>query len=235
MTVNFAHCFFEQSGVFRDEFNKLGIPAKDYDIDNQFGKTDIVVDLFSHIENAYSGKVSLFDDIQQDNIIMAFFPCTYFSGQNEMFFCGTYYNFRMLSKPDLIDKIIERAQLRNYYYITLLKFCSIVESRGLRAVIENPYNAHHYWRFNFPYKPKVIHMNRRLYGDKFCKPTQYLFVNCEPAGKLSLQSDKPKEYVLQHSGIERSIIHPDYAHNFICDNILGIDSGNTQPLLFTNL
>ena len=42
MTVNFAHCFFEQSGVFRDEFNKLGIPAKDYDIDNQFGKTDIV-------------------------------------------------------------------------------------------------------------------------------------------------------------------------------------------------
>ena len=100
MTVNFAHCFFEQPGVFRDEFNKLGIPAKDYDIDNQFGKTDIVVDLFSHIENAYSGKVSLFDDIQQDNIIMAFFPCTYFSGQNEMFFCGTYYNFRMLSKPD---------------------------------------------------------------------------------------------------------------------------------------
>lgn len=235
MTVNFAHCFFEQSGVFRDEFKKLGVAAKDYDLCDQFHTTDVVVDLFSQIENAYAGKNTLFDNIKPNHLIMAFFPCTYFCGQNEMYFCGTHYNFRQLTKPEMLDKIIERAQLRHDYYITLLKFCHVVESRGLQAVIENPYNAHHYWRFNFPYKPKVIHMNRRLYGDKFRKPTQYLFVNCEPAGNVSIQFDKPEEYVIEHSGIERSIIHPDYAHNFICDNILGTNSGNTQPLLFKNL
>ena len=232
MTVNIAHLFFEQSGTFRDEFLNLGIPAIDYDLDNQFGKTDVVVDLFAQIERADAGKVSVFDVILPDDIIIAFFPCTYFCGHNEMFFCGTNYNYRQLTRPQVLDKIIERAQLRHDYYVTLLKLCKVVEERRLRCIIENPYNAHHYWRFNFPYKPAVIHMNRRLYGDKFRKPTQYLFVNCSPAGKSSLQLDKPEEYVMEKEGIERSIISPDYARNFICDNVLGIETEHTQPTLF---
>ena len=48
-----VHCFFEQSGTFKNEFIKLGIPAEDYDIQNNFGETDHVVDLFSEIETAY--------------------------------------------------------------------------------------------------------------------------------------------------------------------------------------
>ena len=48
-----VHCFFEQSGTFKREFIKLGIPAEDYDIQNNFGETDHVVDLFSHIEREY--------------------------------------------------------------------------------------------------------------------------------------------------------------------------------------
>lgn len=50
-----AHCLFEQSGTFKNEFIKLGIPAQDYDIQNNFGETDYVVDLFAEIENAYGG------------------------------------------------------------------------------------------------------------------------------------------------------------------------------------
>lgn len=232
MTVNIAHLFFEQSGTFRDEFLNLGIPAIDYDLDNQFGKTDVVVDLFAQIERAYAGKISVFDVIIPDDIIIAFFPCTYFCGHNEMFFCGTNYNYRQLTRPEILDKILERAQLRHEYYVTLLKLCKVVEERRLRCIIENPYNAHHYWRFNFPYKPAVIHMNRRLYGDRFKKPTQYLFVNCSPAGKSSLQLDKPEEYVMEKEGIERSIISKDYARNFICDHVLGIETEHTQPTLF---
>lgn len=34
-----VHCFFEQSGVFKNAFKKLGIPAEDYDIQNNFGQT----------------------------------------------------------------------------------------------------------------------------------------------------------------------------------------------------
>jgi hypothetical protein len=57
-------CFFEQSGTFKNEFKKLGYEAEDYDIQNNFGETDHVVDLFSEIEAAYDGKPSLFDDIR---------------------------------------------------------------------------------------------------------------------------------------------------------------------------
>ncbi|MBR1526864.1 MAG: hypothetical protein IJ640_09450 [Prevotella sp.] len=56
-----VHCFFEQSGTFKQEFIKLGIHAEDYDIQNNFGETDYQMDLFAEIESAYGGgvKVSL--------------------------------------------------------------------------------------------------------------------------------------------------------------------------------
>lgn len=59
-----VHCFFEQSGTFKNEFIKLGIPAEDYDIQNNFGETDHLDDLFKAIEDAYDGKPSLFDQIR---------------------------------------------------------------------------------------------------------------------------------------------------------------------------
>lgn len=52
-----VHCFFEQSGTFKNEFKKLGIDAVDVDIQNNFGQTDHVVDLFSEIETAYGGAI----------------------------------------------------------------------------------------------------------------------------------------------------------------------------------
>ena len=48
-----VHCFFEQSGTFKNEFIKFGIPAEDYDIQNNFGETDHVIDLFGEIDRAY--------------------------------------------------------------------------------------------------------------------------------------------------------------------------------------
>lgn len=50
-----VHCLFEQSGTFKNEFIKLCIPAEDYDIQNNFGQTDHVIDLFQEIEAAYGG------------------------------------------------------------------------------------------------------------------------------------------------------------------------------------
>ena len=49
-----VHCLFEQSGTFKNEFIKLGIPAEDYDIQNTFGQTDHVIDLFEEINKAYN-------------------------------------------------------------------------------------------------------------------------------------------------------------------------------------
>ncbi len=59
-----VHCFFEQSGVFKNEFKKLGYEAYDYDIQNNHGETDYHIDLFKDIEAAYDGKPSLFDSIR---------------------------------------------------------------------------------------------------------------------------------------------------------------------------
>ena len=44
-----VHCLFEQSGTFKNEFKKLGYEAYDYDLQNEFGETDHVIDLFSEI------------------------------------------------------------------------------------------------------------------------------------------------------------------------------------------
>ena len=48
-----VYCLFEQSGVFKNEFIKLGYKAIDMDIQNNFNQTDKVVDLFQEIKIAY--------------------------------------------------------------------------------------------------------------------------------------------------------------------------------------
>ena len=60
-----VHCFFEQSGTFKNEFKKLGYEAEDYDIQNNFGQTDHVVDLFGEIEKEYD-NLTRQDKTRQD-------------------------------------------------------------------------------------------------------------------------------------------------------------------------
>ena len=63
-----AHCLFEQSGTFKNEFKKLGIESYDYDVLNDFGETDYQVDLFAEIEKAYGGVESVFDSFTTDDV-----------------------------------------------------------------------------------------------------------------------------------------------------------------------
>ena len=57
------HLLFEQSGTFRDEFRALGYEAQDYDIQNEYGRTDIICDLFEAIRKSYEGYESVLDKI----------------------------------------------------------------------------------------------------------------------------------------------------------------------------
>ena len=240
MKPTFVHCLFEQSGTFKNAFQQLNIPANDYDIRNDFGETDYMCDLFLMIDRAYWHRVSIFDRIKPDHLIMAFFPCIYFNEHNEMYFCGTSYNLRSLSPAGKIRAIIERSEKRQEYYRKVLQLIAICEERGLKLIIENPYNAHHYWRFNFPNYARVIDMNRTLRGDYFKKPTQYIFVGFEPGNgqslakirKMQFIEDCPSSPVSGMCSAERSMISPEDAHNFICDFILNEPSGNNVPTLF---
>lgn len=236
-----VHCFFEQSGTFKNEFIKLGIPAIDYDIQNEYGQTDVVIDLFQEINTAYyTYDESIFDNIDKDDLIIAFYPCIYFAEVNQMFFCGTSMHFHKLDAVASLDKIIERSEKRQEYYENLLKFCRVCVDRGLMLIIENPYSVNHYLYNNFPFKPSIIDKDRTEHGDVFVKPTQYFFINCEPATKYTtFQKSKIIKKVNQLSGHlggicgkERSEITPDYARNFICDRILNEKQQNTQSTLF---
>ena len=70
---NKIYCLFEQSGTFKNEFKKLGYEALDYDIQDEFGETDYVCDLFVDIEEAYENRESIFDNITKNDLIIAFF------------------------------------------------------------------------------------------------------------------------------------------------------------------
>lgn len=224
-----VHCFFEQSGTFKNEFIKLGIPAEDYDIQNNFGETDYVIDLFAEIEKGYEGKASIFDNITEDDLIIAFFPCIYFCATSQMAFYLTYVNYRCLTDSEKIKEILKRSDKRKEYYDRLIKFCSVCIDKGLRMIFENPYSEQTYLKANFIKVPDVVDLNRMRRGDYYKKPTAYWFFNCEPTAGSSFQNDKEMKIIMKSKGAaaagicseERSMIHPDYARNFICDFILG--------------
>lgn len=237
-----VHCFFEQSGTFKNEFIKLGIPAEDYDIQNNFGETDHTDDLFAEIEKAYDGKPSLFDGISKDDLVMAFFPCIYFSCVSQMLFGWNAKNYRKLDTKSKSNEIIKRANNRLTFYVLLIKLYSLAEIMGFRLIIENPWSMQTYLKANFVKQPSLIDNNRMMRGDFFVKPTAYWFVNCEPTNGQTYQFDKEKKSIIHakkgaKAGIcseERSMINPDYARNFICDFILGKTQEKNETTLFDN-
>lgn len=235
-----VHCFFEQSGTFKNEFIKLGIPAEDYDIQNNFGQTDHIIDLFAEIEKGYAGGGSIFDKIMPDDLIIAFFPCIYFCAKSQIAFYLNNINYRRLSNKEKISAILERSNNRKKFFDTLIKFCGVCLDRGIRMIFENPWSEQTYLKANFIKAPEVVDTNRQLRGDYFRKPTAYFYFNCAPTYGKSWQDDKEHKRVADakrgvKAGLcseERSMISPDYARNFICDFILGKEQAHSQPQLF---
>lgn len=235
-----VHCFFEQSGTFKNEFIKLGIPAEDYDIQNNFGETDHVEDLFKAIEDAYDDKPSLFDSIGGGDLILAFFPCIYFCENNQLALSYYHNNYRKLSYKQRTEKILERMKNREYFYGLIVKMVAVAYEKGLRMIIENPWNGATYLKQNFVLSPSLIDNNRMLRGDYFIKPTAYWFINCEHTNGMTEQHDKERKKIARSkagvkAGVcseDRSMISPDYARNFICDFIIGKEQAGSQMSLF---
>ena len=235
-----VHCFFEQSGTFKNEFIKLGIPAEDYDIQNNFGQTDHTNDLFAEIENAYRGGQSIFDNITKDDLIVAFFPCIYFSCLSQIAMTWACVNYRKKTVREATDLILERAKDREKFYALAIKMLTVAQERGLRLIMENPWSMQTYLKANFILPPALIDHDRSLRGDYFKKETAYWYINCEPTHGKSYQQAKEKKSVLKCKGSgkaglcseERSMMSPDYARNFICDFILGKEQQHTERSLF---
>lgn len=237
-----VHCFFEQSGTFKNEFIKLGIPAEDYDIQNNFGQTDHVIDLFAEIEAAYDGRPSVFDRVAKTDLVLAFFPCIYFCAMSQVAMSFACRNYAKLSVKEKAEAILKRSQNREAFFRLAVKMFAVAMGRGIRLIMENPWTAQTFLKVNFVLPPALVDMDRTRRGDYFRKPTAYWFLNCEPChGETYTPTPKNKiKRVSQmkrgeRAGLcseERSMIAPQYAHNFICDFILNRPTNSTQLQLF---
>lgn len=193
-----VHCFFEQSGTFKNEFIKLGIPAEDYDIQNNFGQTDHVVDLFAQIEAAYEGMPSIFDKIGKDDLIMAFFPCIKFCSIAEFNQKNNQFLMRKAGVDihKIYDYLKKESDERYKFYQVALKMYGAVEFNGLRMVMENPWHEMNYTNNFWFYPVTIIDKDRTRRGDYFKKPTGYWFVGCEPTDGYTIQQT-PKNKMLR--------------------------------------
>lgn len=228
MKINKVHCLFEQSGTFKNEFKKLGIDAEDYDILNDFGETDHVIDLFAEIRGGYRGEPSIFDNFTKDDLIMAFFPCTRFEAIIPLRFRGESIdqaNWSLDRKLKYSMKL--HNELHELYELLSMLVCICLE-RNLRIIIENPYTQPHYLTLYWCIRPTLIDKDRSLNGDYYRKPTQYWFINCDHENSFIFEPIQhvERKVVNKCKGkgcsiqVERSMIHPQYANRFIRQKIL---------------
>ena len=224
-----VYCLFEQSGTFKNEFKKLGVDAYDFDIQNEFNETDYIVDLFEEIRGGYDGKPSIFDDLDENDLVFAFFPCTRFEAQISMSFRGEAKQFKNWTDAQKLEYVLGLHKEVSENYEAITKLALLAYSRNFRLIIENPANKPHYLTSYWPIKPAFIDKNRRENGDYQKKPTQFFFINCEPKQTLLFEPLEEVEYrthqwATVQDGLSRqtlrSMIHPQYARRFIKQFIL---------------
>ena len=221
------HCFFEQSGTFKNEFKKLGYQAYDYDILNDFNETDNIINIFNEIETAYKGGRSIFENIDKEDLIIAFFPCVRFTRRMIFNFTRNGTNNYKFNDIEKLEQNIKYFDEMNYYYGLISKLVIVCLRNELKIIIENPYHTDHILQQFWHIKPKIIDMDRTKRGDNFKKPTQYWFINCEPKNNFVMEAysiNNKRTIQKTHNKIERSLINKNYARRFIQEYIIDKES-----------
>ena len=217
------HCFFEQSGTFKNEFKKLGFNAIDYDIQNEFNETDKLIDLFKEIEKAYINQLSIFDSIGNEDTLIAFFPCVRFEDQIQMAFRGTQFQMKNWSNEQKLENDIKLHRELSELYELVTKLAIVCIRKNIPLIIENPYSTTHYLTKYWAIPYTVLDMDRTLRGDFYRKPTQYWFINCKPKYNMILEAyamNDRKTIENTSNKTERSMISKDYANRFIREFII---------------
>ena len=218
------HCLFEQMGSFKNTFKQLGYEAFDYDILNDFNETDFQLDLFNEIEKAYINKESIFDNFGKNDLIVSFFPCTYFSTQNYLHFSGKGYSFKNWSDEKKQEYINERLEKREFMFQLLLKYIDVCKRKNIKMIFENPFSGSYLLSRKEIKRPDIVIKDRRILGDTHIKPTGFWFYNLEPTFISEYTKLNNEKTVLHNKihGLLRSHIHEDFALNFINKYILGV-------------
>ena len=224
-----AWCLFEQSGTFKNEFKKFGIEAFDVDIQNEFGQTDFIVDLFHDIDVAFEGGAdTIFDRIDQNDVVLAFFPCTRFECQIKLYMSGDSYGLNKWTDERKLNYAMKLHEELCLFYRTFARMFIVAIRKGIKMIVENPYTQPHYLTAYFPIKPTMLDKDRSMNGDYYKKPTQYWFINCKPQTNMLLEAEDWRSPItIDNPSINgasrttsKSMIHPSYARKFIYNNIL---------------
>lgn len=200
-------CLFEQSGIFKSEFIKQGHKCVDIDIENSFHQTDFVRDIFADIEN----DCLYYLKYNKVNLVFAFFPCTWFSNNNQPIWAGTWRNFKSWSEHEK-RKYIEN-RYRQYFRARklireLVYYC---KSNNIALIIENPLSKSIKEILGVP---TYIDNNRSLHGDVYVKPTAYYCYGCS-ISELDIIPKEPRKIVSINKGISRSLMTKEYANNVV--------------------
>ena len=180
--------------------------------------------MFSEIEKAYDGQESIFDNINTNDVIIAFFPCTRFESRIPLWFRGEAQQQKNWNVEQKLKYAMDLHCELHHFYLLISKLVLVAMKKGLKMVIENPYMQPHYLTTYWCVKPIVVDKDRTENGDYYKKPTQYFFIGFKPKMNLIFE---PIDYVetkviakvKKEDGIsvktQRSMIHPQYANRFI--------------------
>lgn len=217
-----VHLFFERSGTFKKAFEKYGFVATDYDLESEHEEVK-KTDLFYEItKEYYDESSSVFAEIKDNDLVVAFFPCTYFSDQSQLISRGDSFGMKDFSQYEKLERSMKDMNIRAGFYQTLCRLCMIAERKHFKLIIENPYGKVNFLKQFFPIKPGLIIKNRMMWGDFFKKPTQFFFINCTPNFFLErvCASQKENNPIEKNHGFSRSRISNRFAENFIESVIL---------------
>ena len=104
MQFNEVHILFEQSGTFKKVFADKKYTVREYDIENT-PAVDISCDIFEHIDRRFEEiDGTIFENIPKGSLVLAFFPCTYFSDQSQLISRGDsagqkHWNLLVIENP----------------------------------------------------------------------------------------------------------------------------------------
>lgn len=198
---------FEQSGHFKNAFIERGHIAHDFDIENQFDETTLQVDLFKYIDNTSMDKINEYD------LVIAFYPCTYFSDLNLLVFRRQYYAFKKWS-DERIDAYINERYEKQREYATRLK--TMISKIKVPLIVENPRSV---FIKQLLGEPTYQDNNRYNHGDYYVKPTCFYCYNGVTVTPLDDVDNKHEKLSIHHSKshttIYRSLISTEYVNNFI--------------------
>ena len=105
--------------------------------------------MFKNIEDAYEGKPSLFDDITQDDLIMAFFPCIKFCQMSDYNQRSTYERWKKqgMKKQKIWEHLKKESDERYIFYQICLKMHAVIDTLNLRLIMENPWSIFNYTNY----------------------------------------------------------------------------------------